>query len=92
MRDDPKTLQEAIDSARAESNLQQRFQLRMGRNYFDPNSNVGKPMEVDQYRYQRIRRTDNGRQKPKQMYKQNFAAKKCPLWINPKLTDLTRKR
>jgi hypothetical protein len=75
-RDDPKTLQEAIDSSRAESNLQQRFQLRTGRNYFAPNSDVGKPMEVDHYRYQRIRRTDDGRQKPKEMYKQNFATKK----------------
>jgi hypothetical protein len=76
MRDDPKTLQEAIDSARAESNLQQIFQLRNGRNYFAPNSNVGKPMEVDHYRYQRIRRTDDVRHRPKQTYKQNFATKK----------------
>lgn len=76
MRDDPKTLQEAINSARAEANLQQRFQLRTGRNYFAPNSNVGKPIEVDHFRYKRIRRTDDGRQRPKQMYKQNYDTKK----------------
>jgi hypothetical protein len=47
MRDAPRTLQEAINSARAESNLQIRFQLRTGRNYFAPTSNRGEPMEVD---------------------------------------------
>lgn len=41
MRDDPKTLQEAINSARAEFILQLRFQLRTVRNYFAPTSNVG---------------------------------------------------
>jgi hypothetical protein len=91
MRDDPKTLQEAIDSARAESNLQQRFQLRTGRNYFAPNSNVRKPMEIDHYRYQRIRRTDDGRQRPKQMYKQHFATKKVPSVDKTKI-DIKRKR
>jgi hypothetical protein len=67
MRDDPKTLQEAINSTRYEFKLQQRFQLRMGRHYFAPFSNVGYPiMEVDHYRYQRIRRYDDGRLRPKQ--------------------------
>lgn len=45
MRDDPKTLQEAINSARAEFILQLRFQLRTVRNYFAPTSNVGEPLE-----------------------------------------------
>jgi hypothetical protein len=68
MKDDPKTLQKAINSARDEFKLQQRFQLRMGRHYFAPLSNIGDPMEVDHYRYQRMRRYDDGRQRPKQIH------------------------
>jgi predicted DsbA family dithiol-disulfide isomerase len=46
MRDDPKTLREAINSARDEFKLQQRFQLRMGRHYFAPLCNIGDPMVI----------------------------------------------
>jgi hypothetical protein len=45
-RRDTKTLQEAADSVRAESNLQQRFQLRMGRNNFVQPNNVGVPINI----------------------------------------------
>jgi hypothetical protein len=51
-------LQGAIDSVRAEFTLQQRFQLKMGRNYCAPFSNIGNLMEVDHYRYQRMMRYD----------------------------------
>jgi hypothetical protein len=92
MRDDPKTLQETIDSARAESNLQQRFQLRTGRNYFAPNSDVGETIEVDHCRYQRLKRNDNGRQRPKQIYRQGFGTMRVSSVDKSKLTELKRKR
>jgi hypothetical protein len=76
MRDDPKTLQEAINSARDEFKLQQRFQLRMGRHYFAPFSNVGDPMEVDHYRYQRMKRYDDGRQRPKPIHNVHVVMRK----------------
>ena len=65
-RNDQKTLQEAMDLVRAAFDLQQRFQLRMGRHCFAPFSNVKDPMEVDHHIYQRIRRYDDGRLRPKQ--------------------------
>lgn len=58
MRDNPRTMQETINSARAEHNLQQRFQLRTGRTYFAPPSNTGKPMEINHYRQKK--RTEKG--------------------------------
>lgn len=50
MRDNPTTLAEAIGSARQKFNLQQRFQLRTGRNYFEPRNDSSEPMEIDHYR------------------------------------------
>lgn len=59
MRDNPTTMAEAICSARQEFNLQQRFQLRTGRNYFAPRNDSGKPMEIDHYRVKRERQPRN---------------------------------
>ncbi len=55
MRDNPPNMQAAINSARAEYNLQQRFQLRTGRNVFVQDSNVNEPMDIEHYRYKRSR-------------------------------------
>ena len=67
MRDNPRDMQAAINSARAEHNLQQRFQLRTGRNYFVPTNNTGEPMEIDHFRYRRgARRNRNDQLQTKQ--------------------------
>lgn len=50
MRDNPNTMTAAINSARLEFTLKQRFQLRTGRDYFAPQSFRGEPMEIDHYR------------------------------------------
>ncbi|XP_062587952.1 uncharacterized protein LOC134249630 [Saccostrea cucullata] len=77
MRDNPRTMQEAINSARAEHNLQQRFQLRTGRTYFVPPSNTGEPMEIDHYRQRRDKRRENfDRPKIRQYDKDKVAPKK----------------
>lgn len=47
MRDNPNTMTAAIYSARQEFALQQRFQLRTGRDCFAPQSFRGEPMEID---------------------------------------------
>ncbi|XP_062620135.1 uncharacterized protein LOC134281720 [Saccostrea cucullata] len=75
MRDNPATMQDAINSARAEFNLQQRFQLRTGRNYFAPATFTGEPMEVDHYRYKRGNRHNEG-QRPRQFVKKTYTPKK----------------
>lgn len=53
IRDNPTTMTEAMGSARQEFNLQQRFELRTGRNYFAPRNDSNEPMEIDHYRVRR---------------------------------------
>lgn len=53
MRDNPTTMTDAIGSPRQEFNLQQKFLLRTGRNYFAPRNDSNEPMEIDHYRVRR---------------------------------------
>ena len=88
MRDNPTTMQDAIDSARAEYNLQQRFQLRTGRTYFSPQSNIGEPMEIDHFRNKRNRPNDEYRHRqrprPRQVDKRNVHTRKVFAVHKPK--------
>lgn len=54
MRTNPRTLQEAIDTATNEQNLQKRFRLRTGHEYFQNDRSTGvhnseQPMDVDHW-------------------------------------------
>lgn len=74
MRDNPNTMTAPINSARQEFALQQRFQLRTGRDYFAPQSFRGKPMEIDHYRPKRDKRPFGGTKPPSRPKHQKVSA------------------
>lgn len=64
MRDNPQTMTDAIASARQEINLQMRFQLRTGRDYFSPRDTKGEPMDIDHFRVRRDRQQHKRQPRP----------------------------
>ena len=83
MRDNPTTMTEAINSARLEFALQQRFQLRTDRDFFAPQSFSGEPMEIDHYRPERKQRPFGGIKPPPRPKHQKVSA--VEVWYNKKM-------
>lgn len=74
MHDNPTTMTAAINSARLEFALQQRFKLRTCRNYFAPQSFRGDPMEIDHYRPKGNKRPLSGTKPPPRPKHQKVSA------------------
>lgn len=89
MRDNPATVQEAINTARGEQNLFKRFNLRTGRDNFSVSDGGHQPMEHDHYRPRRPFNNKKKYIKPKQMSAVEKPSQELPFWQYVKAQQIT---